>query len=103
MRLNYTNDSWLFVENAALNIDGEIVRLPYLDWERDNDSEIWEWIDVSVDPDLRSILEKIATSKSTIVRFNGRQYYDNVTIRERDKQVIREMLWVEEVLKSQSG
>ena len=49
MRLNYTNDSWLFVENAALNIDGETVRLPYLDWKRDNDSEIWEWIDVSVD------------------------------------------------------
>ncbi|MDE4173015.1 hypothetical protein PXK01_02555 [Phaeobacter sp. PT47_59] len=103
MRLNYTNDSWLFVQNAALNIDGETVRLPYMDWKRDNDSEIWEWIDVTVDADLRSTLEKIAASKSTIVRFNGRQYYDNVTIREADKQVIRDMFLVEEILKSESG
>ncbi|MBT8167627.1 hypothetical protein [Falsiruegeria litorea] len=103
MRLNYTSDSWLFVENAALNIDGETVRLPYMDWKRDNDSEIWEWIDVTVDANLRATLEKIAASKSTIARFNGRDYYDNVTIRESDKQVIRDMFLVEEVLKSESG
>lgn len=103
MRLNYTNDSWLFVEDAALNIDGETVRLPYFDWKRDNDSEIWEWIDVTVDASLRVTLEKIAASKSTIVRFNGQKYYENVTIRESDKQVIRDMFLVEEVLKSESG
>ena len=102
MRLNYTSDSWLFVENAAFNIDGETIRLPYTDWKRDNDSEIWEWIDVPIDADLRATLEKISVSKSTIVRFNGQQYYDNVTIRETDKQVIRDMFLVEEILKSEA-
>lgn len=101
MRLNYTNDSWLFIKNAALNIDGETIKLPYADWKRDNDSEIWEWIDVGVDIELRRILRKIAASKSTIVRFNGQKYYDNVTIREADKQVIRDMFVLEDVLKSQ--
>ena len=101
MRLNYTSDSWLFIQNAALNIDGETVNLPHSDWKRDNDSEIWEWIDVTVDAKLREILKKIAASESTVVRFNGRQYYNNATIREADKQVIRDMFLVEEVLRNQ--
>ncbi|WP_027234133.1 hypothetical protein [Leisingera caerulea] len=97
MRLVYTSDSWLFVERASFNIDGKIVPLRGASWKRDNDSEIWEWADMRVDDDLRRLLERIASSKKTVVRFNGRQYYDNVTIREKDKQIIRDMFIFEEV------
>lgn len=50
-----------------------------------------------VDDDLRRLVERIANSKKTVIRFNGRQYYDNVTIREQDKTIIRDMFTFEEV------
>ncbi|WP_353476820.1 hypothetical protein PVT71_28590 (plasmid) [Salipiger sp. H15] len=45
-------------------------------------------------------MTKIANSKEAVVRFNGQQYYDDVKITERDKQILRDMFVVEEVLKS---
>lgn len=103
MRLNYTSDDWLFVSRAIFNIDGRIVPLQGGSWKRDNDSEIWEWVDMSIDDSLRQTLLDIAESEKTIVRFEGRQYYKNVTIREADKQTIRDMFIVEEVLNEQAS
>lgn len=103
MRLNYTDDSWLFVESASFNIDGNVMHLPANDWKRDNDSEIWEWVDVEVEGQVREILKKVAASRKTVVRFNGQQYYENVTIGDADKQMIRDMFLAEEVFKEQSG
>jgi len=103
--VHYTNDSWLFIDDASFNIDGEIVRLPVgeREWKRDNDAgEIWEWVDVNVDAAIRDLLQKIASSEKTIVRFNGTQYFDTKTIGESDKQAIRDMFLVEEVLKEKA-
>ncbi|MEY8800204.1 hypothetical protein AB9K35_07800 [Leisingera sp. XS_AS12] len=102
MRLVYTADTWLFVKSAMFNIDGRIVPLVDAEWKRDNDSEIWEWVDVIIDDDRRNLLELIANSKKTVVRFEGRQYYDNVTIREKDKQIIRDMFTFEEIYNADS-
>jgi hypothetical protein len=99
MRLNYTDDDWLFVSRAVFNIDGRMVTFPGGNWERDNNHDIWEWIDVPVSGDVRTILEQIAASKKTIVRFQGQQYYDDEVIRDSDKQIIRDMFLVEEILK----
>lgn len=99
MRLNYTDDDWLFVSRATFNIDSRMVRFPGGNWQRDNNHDIWEWIDVPVSGDVRTILEQIAASNKTIVRFQGQQYYDDEVIRESDKQIIRDMFLVEEILK----
>ena len=96
--VHYTNDSWLFIQSASLNIDGEIVRLPFDDWDRDNDSEIWEWADATVTDSLRDILRRVANSDTTVIRFNGRQYYDNVTVPRKDKEAISDMFLLEEIL-----
>ncbi len=91
-RVNYTNDSWLFVEKLAFSIDGDVHPFPASEWKRDNDSEIWEWVDVAADASMLELIEKIANSKKTIARFDGRQYYDNVTVPESDKLAMREIL-----------
>lgn len=97
--VHYTGDNWLFIQNAKFNIDGEIVPLRASKWDRDNDSEIWEWADLSDTPETRRLMVKIANSKETIIRFEGRTYYDNVTVRNSDKQAIKDMFLLEEVLK----
>lgn len=101
MRLNYTSDSWLFISSASANIDGEMVRFPMSDWDRDNDTEIWEWADVMLTDDLRDIALRIANSKKTIIRFVGRQYHDDWTVPSKDKQAILDMFLAEDVLKEQ--
>jgi hypothetical protein len=97
--VNYTSrDSWLFVENAQINIDGERERLPISRWFRDNDSEIWEWGSIH-GPAAMDLGQRIANSKRTVIRFNGQQFYDDYVVSDRDKRVIREMLLAWEVLK----
>lgn len=91
-RVNYTNDSWLFVEKLAFSIDGKVHQFPSAEWERDNTSDIWEWVDIAADASMLELIEKIASSNKTIARFDGRQYYDNVTVPESDKVAMREML-----------
>jgi hypothetical protein len=100
---HYTNDSWLFVESLSFNIDGQIHRFPNADWKRDNDSEIWEWADITVDKSLEELLLEIANSKTTIARFDGRQYYDNVTVRASDKQAIKDMFAAKRLLETSAS
>lgn len=70
-------------------------------WKRDNDSEIWEWVDVPLDTEMRTLLEKVAHSKKTIVKFDGQQYYDDFTVTEKDKAAIRDVFAAEEFLRQQ--
>lgn len=95
---HYTNDSWLFVTSLSFNIDGEIRRFPSSTWKRDNDSEIWEWTDVVVNDGIRELLLEIANSNQTIARFDGQQYYDNVTVGSGDKQAIKDMFVAQDQL-----
>jgi len=97
---HYTSDSWLFVKSLSFNIDGQVHRFPNADWKRDNDSEIWEWADVSVDKSLEELLLQIANSKKTIARFDGQQYYDNVTVSAGDKQAIKDMITAKGLLEA---
>ncbi|WP_052362689.1 hypothetical protein [Falsirhodobacter sp. alg1] len=99
---HYTSDSWLFVQSLSFNVDGEIRRFPSADWKRDHDSEIWEWADVLVNDDLRELLVEIANSSQTIARFDGQQYYDDMTVRASDKQAIKDMLAAEDLLEKAS-
>lgn len=100
---HYTNDSWLFVKSLSFNIDGQIRRFPNADWKRDNDSEIWEWADITVDKNLEELLLEIANSNKTIARFDGRQYYDNVTVRASDKQAIKDMFAAKRLLETSAS
>lgn len=91
--LNFTSRSgWLFVESAQINIDGEIVRLPHSQWQRANDTEIWEWTGYTNRPDMIDLARRIADSERSVVRFNGQQFYDDYVISSTEKSVISDML-----------
>ena len=96
--VNYTADSWLFVESAQLNVDGEFISLPSSTWARDNDTEIWEWTGYTATPRLIEIAERIAGSKRTVIRFNGQNFYDDYVVPQKDKTIIKEMLLAWEVM-----
>jgi hypothetical protein len=58
--------------------------------ERDNDSEVWEWYDVSPTSENIEMLQKIMNSKKTVMRMEGTQYYKDKTITEAQKSAIRD-------------
>ena len=88
--VQYFDDDWLFIERARVNVDGKVYTLSTSDWERDNDADIWEWSDESLQD--RDVIEKIIKSKSAVIRFDGRQYYDTRTISSTQKAALKAVL-----------
>jgi hypothetical protein len=95
--VQYESDDWLFIDSAAVNVDGENYSISG-DWERDHDSRIWEWIDETLDD--REMIEAIIKSKSAVIRFEGNQYYNTRTISASQKQSMRDVLLAYDGLRS---
>lgn len=98
---DYTADDWLFFETIIFNVDGEnhYKFFSYYDVVRDNAyGDIWEYVDIEVGESEIELLRAIAESERTIVRFQGDDYYDDFTVKDSDKQAIKEMLLVYEAL-----
>src|SRR5690606_671906 len=50
LRFQYKADDWLFIKKGILLVDGDKYELTG-SWERDNGSgDIWEWLDIQVNP-----------------------------------------------------
>ena len=88
--IQYYADDWLFIDSAKVNVDGTIFDIGGSNWERDNDSDIWEWIDEPLSD--RSMIESIIKSKSSVIRFEGSQYYGTRTISSVQKRALKEVL-----------
>jgi hypothetical protein len=88
--MQYYSSDWLFIESAKVNVDGSVYSLSATDWERDNDSNIWEWSDEVLDD--RALIEQIIKSKSAVIRFEGSQYYDTRTISSSQKAALKQVL-----------
>ncbi len=101
IRFNYTAGDWLFWKNLTIMSDGQKYYRynKYFSITRDNDGgRIWEYYDeplasnADVTTQELKMLQKIASSTSTIVRFSGDDYYDDLTIGSTDKQTIQDVL-----------
>jgi tetratricopeptide (TPR) repeat protein len=90
LKVTYFDDDWLFVNQARVNVDGVIYDLSCSNWERDNNSDIWEWCDIQLDD--RGMIEAIIKSKKAVIRFDGSKYYDTRTITSTQKQALRNVL-----------
>lgn len=98
---NYTDDDWVFFEKITFAVDEERYydSFKYYDVTRDNDSgDVWEYVDIEVGASELEMLNAIANSTRTIVRFEGDDYYRDVTISQADKDAIRQVLTVYEAL-----
>jgi tetratricopeptide (TPR) repeat protein len=106
LKMQYFADDWLFIDRASVNVDGETFSLSESSFDRDNDSTIWEWQDITIIGDTsnelilgRDILEKIAYSNSAIVRYSGSQYYHDEYISATQKRAIRNVLEAYDLVK----
>lgn len=88
--MQYYSSDWLFIKEAKISIDGTVYTISNTQWERDNDSDIWEWSDEPLND--RSLIEKIIKSKSAFIRYEGNQYYDNRTISSSQKLALKQIL-----------
>ncbi len=91
-RIQYFSTDWLFIEKAVFLIDGETFEYAPGIWERDNDSEIWEYNDSNVDFDSYAIIDALIQSKEAKVRFIGQQYYKDKTITNSQRIAMKRVL-----------
>ncbi len=94
---NYTDDDWVFFKKITFAVDSEriVKTFDYFDVTRDNDSgDVWEYVDLDVYSSEVKLLQQIADSTTTVVRFEGDNYYRDVTISAKDKEAIRQCLEV---------
>lgn len=101
-RARYSDDDWLFVTSASVNIDGSVSDLGFSssDWERDNGSgDIWEWADVVPSEYQLGLIKEIINSRSSVVRYFGDKYRDDRTVTAAQKRGFQNVLNAYEALK----
>ncbi len=92
MKVQYTASKWLFVNDVYAWHDGVKEKLVSGGFKRDNNSTIWEWVDVNPTRLQVDILKSLAYAKEAVLRFDGRQYHKDVTLSSGDKRALREVL-----------
>lgn len=100
---DYTADDWVFFKKIIFAVDDQRYYryYNYNDVVRDNAyGDIWEYVDIEVGEEEIELLKAIANSENTIVRFEGDTYYDDVVIKDSDKEAIKEILLIYEYLKN---
>ncbi|KMK66035.1 hypothetical protein [Puniceibacterium sp. IMCC21224] len=100
MKVQYTGSDWLFVTSVTAWHDGIKESLIAGSFERDNNTSIWEWMDVTPDDDQIEVLRSLATANEAILRFNGDQYHRDVTLSSGDKKAIRDILDAHDALRN---
>jgi hypothetical protein len=92
MKTQYAASDWLFVEKVVAFADGQTSTLTTDDFERDNDTRIWEWADETPTPSQLSVLSTLANAKDATLRFSGSTYYDDVRLSAADKKALRDVV-----------
>ena len=100
LKYHYTGTEWVFFEEVTVTVDGKAYEkeFEYFDIQRDNDAEVWEWVDFQPTEDEIAMLRAISQSEETVVRFEGASHYFEFTVSEQDKEGITLVLDAYEVL-----
>ena len=102
LRMNYTSrDNCVVWALITITSDGRNTTsyYKYSDITRDNDTEVWEYNDIPVNDKELKLLNEIAESEETIVRFQGDDHYKDFTVSASDKAAIKQLLLAYEYLK----
>lgn len=107
IRYNYTADNWIFWESLTIMADNVkfFKDVGYFNTIRDNSGgKVWEYydealdIDSPMDADQLQMLQAIAQSEETIIRFAGDDYGYDLYVTDADKQIIQDTLTLYEAL-----
>ena len=98
VRLNYTDaqtdTGWLFFDHVIFSVDGENTtkQFRYSDINRDNDTEVWENVDFEAIASDFTLLQNIADSTETIIRFESSKHYVDHIVTDNEKAAITDVL-----------
>ena len=92
LRIQYYSDDWLFIDSFIVVADGKRFERSNVNFERDHDSEIWEWYDESLSASDMEMINAVISSKDATIRFNGRQYRNDKPITAAQKSAMRNVL-----------
>lgn len=106
---NYTGDDWIFWDNIKIVTDNETyaVNAGYSTVTDNNADTVWEYYDEYITNDLRidnyklSMLDDMANSYETIVRFRGRDFYYDLVLPQSDKDMIKDVINLYKLLTNQ--
>jgi hypothetical protein len=98
LTVRYESDKWLFVDSFSIAADDyRWQSAKKLSFNRDHgNGKIWEWFSSKLDSLNIPMLEKIATSANSKIRFHGKQYFDDYTLTKEQKSDLNSMI---EILK----
>lgn len=95
-KFNYTGSDWVFFNDVVINIDGEkAAEIPfnYFDVQQEVfTGGVFEAVDVNPANKYADLMQKIASSEKTIIRFAGKDYKYDMTVSDADKQGIQDIL-----------
>jgi len=104
----FNRGDWVFMDEIIANADGYIFKINFDYFDRNTDvgfgSGVYEWVEipsfdtmggspfVDKNPNLINGLDKLAKSKSTIIRFQGDNYYFDYTLGQSEKNRISNVI-----------
>jgi hypothetical protein len=108
LRIQYKDSDWLFIEKYIIYVDGlkyKTIETKYGDVERDNGTGgVWEWLDIPVNKNSEDIvndfdvIRAIINGKDVKLKLIGKQYSKVKTITKTQKNALKNVLEVYEVL-----
>jgi hypothetical protein len=93
--IQYHGNGWLFIESYAILVDKKIKNIDanYFDINRDmRGLGVSEWYDLVLGQREILIIEAIIKSEESIIRYSGKQYYDERIITNEEKQALKNVL-----------
>jgi hypothetical protein len=102
LHIQYVADDWLFVRRFSIKAGDRTFQLDASTLgsvERDNSGgKVWEWYDRAVDADMNEMLAAVVASNRAILRFEGDKYQKDLELSEGDRDRIKTVLAVHEIL-----
>lgn len=93
--VKYYGDDWLFVNGYKVSADSYRWQSPKLEFERDHSSgSVWEWVDVAAGVKEIEVARALSSAQQAVIRFQGNQHYDDVTLAEDQKQSMNTILGI---------
>lgn len=98
---NYHGNDWVFWDHLTIFVDVAkyYKSFSYYDIDRDNYTDVWETAQETASSSDIEMLNAIADSQETIVRFEGDTYHYDLTVKSSDKKAIKETLEAWDYLK----
>lgn len=100
-KVKYYDDDWLFVKSYKVAADDYRWQSPKISFDRDNSGgDVWEWADLSATESHVEAAKALANAKKSTIRFQGNKYYSDKLLADDQKNGIKGILRLFELMES---